>query len=83
MTIEEKLTHQQLSVLQLAKALSNVTEAFRQCAVSRTQIYEYKRRFQTHGGEALKSDLSAWLVEYISRDAIKNIIIIEFIALDI
>lgn len=54
MTAEEKLAHQRLSVLQLAEALGNVTEACRQRDISRTQFYEYKRRFQTHGLEGLK-----------------------------
>ncbi len=54
MTAEEKLAHQRLSVLQLAEMLGNVTEACRQRDVSRTQFYEYKRRFQTHGLEGLK-----------------------------
>jgi transposase InsO family protein len=54
MTAEEKLAHQRLSVLQLAEILGNVTEACRQRDISRTQFYEYKRRFQTHGLEGLK-----------------------------
>jgi len=54
MTAEEKLAHQRLSVLQLAEMLGNVTEACRRRAISRTQFYEYKRRFQTHGLEGLK-----------------------------
>lgn len=54
MTAEEKLAHQRLSVLQLAEVLGNVTEACRQRDLSRTQFYEYKRRFQTHGIEGLK-----------------------------
>jgi transposase InsO family protein len=54
MTAEEKLAHQRLSVLQLAEMLGNVTEACRQRDISRTQFYEYKRRFQTHGLEGLK-----------------------------
>jgi transposase InsO family protein len=54
MTTEEKLAKQRLSVLQWAEALSNVSEACRQRGVSRTQFYEYKRRFQTHGMEGLK-----------------------------
>ena len=33
----------------MAQALGNVSEACRQRGVSRTQFYEYKRRFQTHG----------------------------------
>ena len=54
MTAEEKLAHQRLSVLELAQALGNVSEACRQRGMSRTQFYEYKRRFQTHGLEGLK-----------------------------
>lgn len=54
MIAEQKLVKQRLSVLQLAEALGNVSEACRQRAVSRTQFYEYKRRFQTHGIEGLK-----------------------------
>ncbi len=54
MTAEEKIAHQRLSVLQLAEALGNVSEACRQRGMTRTQFYEYKRRFQTHGIEGLK-----------------------------
>lgn len=54
MTAEEKLAHQRLSVLQLAEVLGNVTEACRQRDISRSQFYEYKRRFQTHGMAGLK-----------------------------
>ena len=51
---EIKLAKQRLSALQLAEALGNVTEACRRRGISRTQFYEYKRRFQTHGLEGLK-----------------------------
>ena len=51
---EIRLAQQRLSVLELAKALRNVSEACRQRGVSRTQFYEYKRRFQTHGIGGLK-----------------------------
>jgi len=54
MTAEEKIARQRLSVLELAQALGNVSEACRQWGMSRTQFYEYKRRFQTHGLEGLK-----------------------------
>jgi transposase InsO family protein len=54
MTADEKIAHQRLSVLQLAEALGNVSEACRQRDISRTQFYEYKRRFQTHGMAGLK-----------------------------
>jgi len=62
MTADEKCRHgatatlarQRMSVLQLAETLNNVSEACRQRGVSRTQFYEYKRRFQTHGMEGLK-----------------------------
>jgi hypothetical protein len=54
MNAESKLAYQRLSVLELAQSLGNVAEACRQRGVSRTQFYEYKRRFQTHGIEGLK-----------------------------
>jgi transposase InsO family protein len=54
MTADEKIAHQRLSVLQLAEMLGNVTEACKMRDISRTQFYEYKRRFQTHGLEGLK-----------------------------
>jgi transposase InsO family protein len=41
-------------VLELAEALGNASEACRRRGISRTQFYEYKRRFQTHGIEGLK-----------------------------
>ncbi len=50
---ELKIAQQRLSVLELAKALGNVSAACKQRGVSRTQFYEYKRRFQTHGIEGL------------------------------
>lgn len=51
---EEKIARQRLSVLELAKALGNVREACRQRGMHRSQFYEFKRRFQTHGLEGLK-----------------------------
>lgn len=54
MKAEQKLARQRLSVLELAEALGNVSEACRRRGISRTQFYEYKRRFQTHGIEGLK-----------------------------
>ena len=41
----EKLARQRLSVLELAQTLGSVSVACRQRGVSRTQFYEYKRRF--------------------------------------
>jgi transposase InsO family protein len=54
MTAEEKVARQRLSVLELAEALGNVSEACRRRGMARTQFYEYKRRFQTHGLAGLK-----------------------------
>jgi transposase InsO family protein len=54
MSPEEKLARHRLSVLELAEQLGNVSEACRQRKMTRTQFYEYKRRFQTHGLEGLK-----------------------------
>ena len=49
-----KLAHKRLTVLQLAEALGNVSEACRRGDMDRSSFYEYKRRFQTHGIEGLK-----------------------------
>ncbi len=38
---------------ELDEALGNVSEACRRRGISRTQFYEYKHRFQTHGIEGL------------------------------
>jgi len=54
MNAEDKVALHKLSVLELAQSLGNVSQACRQRGVSRTQFYEYKRRFQTHGLEGLK-----------------------------
>jgi len=51
---EKKLAQHRLSVLDLAKALNNVSEACRRSRMDRTSFYEYKRRFQTHGLPGLK-----------------------------
>ena len=50
----EKLARKRLSVLQLAEALGNISEACRRSGMDRTSFYEWKRRFQTHGLEGLK-----------------------------
>lgn len=51
---EEKIVRQRLSVLELAEVLGNASEACRQRGVSRSQFYEYKRRFQTQGLAGLR-----------------------------
>jgi transposase InsO family protein len=52
-TAEKKLARKRLSALELAERLRNVSEACRRRGISRTQFYEYKRRFQTHGLDGL------------------------------
>lgn len=51
---DDKLAHQRLSVLDLAQALGNVSEACRRRGISRQSFYEYKKRFEKHGLEGLK-----------------------------
>ena len=53
MTAKEKLAQQRLTLLQLSEKLGNVSKACRMHGVSRSQYYEYKRSFQTHGVEGL------------------------------
>jgi len=50
----EKVARQRLTVLELAEALGNVSQACRQRGMDRSQFYEWKRRFQTHGLQGLK-----------------------------
>lgn len=54
MNAQEKIARQRLSVLQLAEALGNVSNACRQRGMTRTQFYDYKRRFELQGLEGLK-----------------------------
>ena len=49
-----KVARQRLSVLEMAEALGNISEACRRGGMDRTSFYEWKRRFQTHGFEGLK-----------------------------
>ncbi len=50
----EKVARHRMSVLELAQSLGNVTEACRQRQMTRTQFYDYKRRFELQGLEGLK-----------------------------
>lgn len=54
MTADEKLAQQRLSILELAEVLGNVSDACRRRGVSRTQFYEYKKRFAEQGLAGLK-----------------------------
>lgn len=53
MTAKHKVAQRKLSMLQLAEQLRNVSEACRIMGYSRTQFYEIKRSFQTHGFDGL------------------------------
>ena len=50
----EEIVRHRLSVLELAQALGNVSAACRQRGMTRTQFYDYKRRFELQGIEGLK-----------------------------
>ncbi len=52
---ETKRNQHNLSILELADYLANVTEACRRKGLTRSQFYEYKRRFQTHNLEGLRA----------------------------
>lgn len=51
---EKKLAHRRLQMLEFAETLGNVTEACRKMGISRSQFYEYKKRYQEQGLEGLK-----------------------------
>jgi hypothetical protein len=53
MAADQELAHKRLTLLQLAEKLGNVSEACRMHKVSRSQFYEYKCTFQTHGIDGL------------------------------
>lgn len=44
-----------ISVLQLAESLGNVSAACRRSGISRSQFYEYKKRFKAEGEEGLRN----------------------------
>ncbi|GAB4481650.1 MAG: hypothetical protein Kow00124_29670 [Anaerolineae bacterium] len=48
-TSERKLAESWLRMLQFAQTLGNVSEACRKLGVSRSQFYEYKKRFEKRG----------------------------------
>jgi transposase InsO family protein len=50
---EVKIARQRMSVLELAEKLGNVSEACRRRGMTRTQFYEYRKRFETFGLEGL------------------------------
>jgi transposase InsO family protein len=54
MQAEMKVARQRLSVLELAQKLGNVSDACRRRGMTRTQFYEYKKRFETQGLDGLK-----------------------------
>ena len=53
MTTKDKVARRKLSLLELAKDLSNVSRACKVMGYSRQQFYEIRRNFQTYGGDGL------------------------------
>ena len=53
MTTEQKVARRKLSLLDLAKELSNVSRACKVMGYSRQQFYEIRRNFQTYGADGL------------------------------
>lgn len=51
---ERKLAVNRLKLLEFAQVLGNVSEACRKMGISRSQFYEYKKRFEELGMEGLK-----------------------------
>jgi transposase InsO family protein len=54
MNPQERIARHRRSVLELAEALQNVSAACRQRGMTRTQFYDYKRRFELQGLDGLK-----------------------------
>ena len=57
MTTNEKVARRKLSLLELAKELSNVSKACKLIGYSRQQFYEIRRNYQTYGAEGLLDKL--------------------------
>lgn len=53
-TSERKLAEHRMRMLQFAETLGNVSEACRKMGISRSQFYEYKKRFEKNGLEGLR-----------------------------
>jgi transposase InsO family protein len=53
-TPDEIIYHRRVRLLQLAVELDNISEACRQLGISRTRYYEWKKRADAYGLEALK-----------------------------
>ena len=53
MTTKDKVARRELSLLELAKDLSNVSRACKLMGYSRQQFYEIRRNFQTYGADGL------------------------------
>jgi hypothetical protein len=54
MDAPDKVAHQRLSVLELAKQLGNAAEACHRRGMDRTSFYKWKRRFRLEGLAGLK-----------------------------
>jgi len=54
---DEDIKKDRIRLLRLAEQLGNVSMVCRREGVSRTQFYEYRRRFQMNGLEGLKNHL--------------------------
>lgn len=54
MKAEQKIMYKRLEALKLAEELGNITKVCRERGISRSQFYEYKRRFQEQGFEGLR-----------------------------
>ncbi len=54
-TSERKLAENRLKMLTFAETLRNVSEACRKLGISRSQFYEYKKRFEQYGLNGLRT----------------------------
>ncbi len=54
MTLEDRVLHFRLRVLQRAQELGNVSAACRELGVSRTSFYRWKRRLVVYGVDGLR-----------------------------
>ena len=53
MTTKDKIARRELSLLELASEMNNVSKACRIMGYSRQQFYEIRRNYQTYGADGL------------------------------
>jgi hypothetical protein len=74
MTTKDKVARRNLSLLELATDLDNVSKTCKLMGYSRQQFYEIRLNFQTYGAAGLIDRLPrTWLTDHLSKRIIHNL----------